>query len=90
MSRGCPSRESSAAAANRCTTMLWQTVRMPDDQPAVFPRRDPERIDLAALSTDIECVMWPREVLGLSPLTERSHRLCCKRSRDPNSYFCEI
>ena len=31
---------------------------MPDDQPAIFPRRDPERIDLAALKTDIECVMW--------------------------------
>jgi hypothetical protein len=31
---------------------------MPDDHPAIFPRRDPERIDLAALKTDIECVMW--------------------------------
>ena len=24
----------------------------------MFPRPDPERIDLAALKTDIECVMW--------------------------------
>ena len=31
---------------------------MPDDRPAMFPRPDPERIDLAALKTDIECVMW--------------------------------
>ena len=31
---------------------------MPDDRPAIFPRPDPERIDLAALKTDIECVMW--------------------------------
>jgi hypothetical protein len=31
---------------------------MPDDHPAISPRRDPERIDLAALKTDIECVMW--------------------------------
>ena len=31
---------------------------MPDDGLPIFPRRDPERIDLAALKTDIECVMW--------------------------------
>jgi hypothetical protein len=31
---------------------------MPDDGPFLFPRRDPERIDLAAIKTDIECVMW--------------------------------
>ena len=31
---------------------------MPDDSPAIFPRPDPERIDHAALKTDIECVMW--------------------------------
>jgi hypothetical protein len=36
---------------------------MPDDQPAIFPRRDPERIDLAALKTDIECVMWQNDRL---------------------------
>jgi hypothetical protein len=30
---------------------------MPDDQPAIYPRRNPERIDLAALKTDVECVM---------------------------------
>ena len=31
---------------------------MPGDDPLLFPRRDPERIDLAAIKTDIECVMW--------------------------------
>jgi hypothetical protein len=31
---------------------------MPDDGPLLFPRRDPERIDLAAIKTDIECVAW--------------------------------
>jgi hypothetical protein len=31
---------------------------MPDDGLPIFPRRDPERIDLTALKTDIECVMW--------------------------------
>jgi hypothetical protein len=31
---------------------------MPDDGPLLFPHRDPERIDLAAIKTDIECVMW--------------------------------
>jgi hypothetical protein len=31
---------------------------MPDDRVAIFPRPDPERIDLPALKTDVECVMW--------------------------------
>jgi multisubunit Na+/H+ antiporter MnhB subunit len=31
---------------------------MPDDGPLLFPPRDPERIDLAAIKTDIECVAW--------------------------------
>jgi hypothetical protein len=31
---------------------------MPDDQPVIYPPRDPERIDLAALKTDVECVSW--------------------------------
>jgi hypothetical protein len=31
---------------------------MPDDRSAISPRPDPERIDLAALKTDTECVMW--------------------------------
>jgi hypothetical protein len=30
---------------------------MPEDRPAIFPRPDPERIDLAAIKTDIECIM---------------------------------
>jgi hypothetical protein len=38
--------------------MLWHTARRPDDHPAIFPCRDPERSDLAALKTDIQCVMW--------------------------------
>ena len=37
---------------------FWHIVRKPDDRPTIFPRPDPERIDLAALKTDIECVMW--------------------------------
>jgi hypothetical protein len=31
---------------------------MPDDGLSLFPSRDPERIDLAGLKTDIECVAW--------------------------------
>jgi hypothetical protein len=31
---------------------------MPDDGPLLYPRRDPERIDLAAIKADIECVAW--------------------------------
>jgi hypothetical protein len=31
---------------------------VPEDHPVIFPHRDPEWIDLAAIKTDIECVAW--------------------------------
>jgi hypothetical protein len=30
---------------------------MPDDHPLLLPRREPERIDLAAIKTDLEFIM---------------------------------
>jgi hypothetical protein len=45
---------------------------MPDDQP-FMPRRDPERIDLAAIKTDLEFIMERLSKLprarGIRPLT---------------------
>ena len=38
-------------------TVTWHNLRLPDTHPFTLPRRDPERIDLAAVKTDLEFVM---------------------------------
>ena len=40
---------------NHGATIIWHTVRMPDDDHHFSgPRPDPEQIDLAAIKTDLE------------------------------------
>jgi hypothetical protein len=47
---------------------------MPDDHPMTFPRRDPERIDLAAIKSDLESIsahlakLPTRQELALRPI----------------------
>jgi hypothetical protein len=57
---------------NHGATIIWHTLRMPDEYRQTPPRPDPERIDLAALKTDLEFVMEQlarlRRELALRPL----------------------
>jgi hypothetical protein len=39
---------------NRSSTIIWHHDDMPDDHNPLMPRREPERIDLAAIKTDLE------------------------------------
>jgi hypothetical protein len=39
---------------NHGATIIWHTVRMPDEYRPRLPRPEPERIDLAAIKTDLE------------------------------------
>jgi hypothetical protein len=53
---------------NHRATIIWHTAHMPDEYRLTPPRPDPERIDLAAIKTDLEFAIRVHKQLARTAL----------------------